>query len=498
MYNFSDTTSGSLNILTPSSTTSHYRDFATKFQERATPGLRQDLRGLPLREEINKTEDFSVQSKSTDPFLNCTVQPKKPSYLHLACSINGYSNLTTYDSSLRQKLSRSRENSPARPGNISSFVMLRNRTDDAMAQRLNLNSANTNNSSSFFKTSFSETSISSQNVLTYLKSNGQNVSSEATHTSKSYHVISNGAADQSPSKSFIQQRVERLYGPGALAQGFFNQKKQTRDDHTSNGVNTVTQVSRSQHVVKKSVNGVTSENVYSSTENYSNGQDDSETVLPVMRHLRAEFRAQLPIVSPKRSPLAKLPDNSNLKHDQVERLPSHDVVDRGVNISQLDVESKNSETFKTSTVTIIPITKCESSEKNTIPSTNGNTLKTGDFCDKDIHNVVVENGKSNSVTEIKSVECEENIPVVAKILESSNTSISSDVSNGKSCNEKSQLSKVDVIQDGPYFLEIKRAETIKLLEKADLAEKYLDELQVSIFQFYYYMFFHFFHVFFFY
>lgn len=427
---------------------------------------------MPLREETNKTEDFSVQSNQ--PFLNCTAQPKKPSYLHLACSINGYSNLTTYDSSLRQKLSRSRENSPARSGNISSFVMLRNRTDDAMAQRLNMNSANTNNSSSFFKTSFSETSISSQNVLTYLKSNGQNVSTESTHTSKSYHVISNGAADQSPSKSFIQQRVERLYGPGALAQGFFNQKKQT-NDYTSNGVNAATQVSRSQHVVvKKSVNGVTSENVYSSTENYSNGQDDGETVLPVMRHLRAEFRAQLPVVSPKRSPLAKIPDNSNLKSDQVnpsvERLPSYDVVDRSVSTPDSNVESK------TSMVTIIPLTKCESSEKNAVPSTNGNTLKTGDFCDRDVHNVVVENGKSNSVAEIKSVEHKENIPAVAKILESSSTSISDDMSNGKSCSE---ISKADVVQDGNYFLNIKHAETTKLYELSDLAEKYLDELQVS-------------------
>jgi hypothetical protein len=32
------------------------------------------------------------------------------------------------------------------------------------------------------------------------------------------------------SKSFIQQRVERLYGPGALAQGFFRRTRQKPPD----------------------------------------------------------------------------------------------------------------------------------------------------------------------------------------------------------------------------------------------------------------------------
>ncbi|XP_077291646.1 uncharacterized protein LOC143915092 [Arctopsyche grandis] len=454
---FSDTTSGSLNILTPSSTTSHYREFASKFQERATPGLRQDLRGLPLKEEAYLKpypQDTSVQSK---PCFGGVPPPKKPSYLHLACSINGYSNLTTYDSTLRQKLSRSRENSPARPGNISSFVMLRNRTDDAMAQRLNANPTVTNGGNSaspFFKTSFSETSISSQNVMTYLKSNGQSVGSE-THTSKSYHVISNGtAADESPSKSFIQQRVERLYGPGALAQGFFNQKKQLKDGehNSSNGASGVTQISHTtRHVViKKTQNGVTSENTF--TENHSNGQEDGDSVLPVMRHLRAEFRAQLPILSPKRSPLSKISDNSNIiTNNQIDtRLSGIDVVDR----STTNVSKPDDRLLSDAKVTIIPITKSESSERIDAPSTNG--LKTAQFSD-----ILVNGGKNVEVVAI------ENIPVVTF-----NVSAQVEIDLLPKC-----IIDDTVVQDGPFFLNLKRVETEKLLKLGDVAESCLVEVQ---------------------
>lgn len=74
-------------------------------------------------------------------------------------------------------------------------------------------------------------------------------------------------------KSFIQQRVERLYGPGALAQGFFIQSPRKLDLSTS----------------EKTPSPIV-------------GSSNSTSSLPVLRHLRPEFRAQLPILSsPKRT-----------------------------------------------------------------------------------------------------------------------------------------------------------------------------------------------------
>lgn len=83
----------------------------------------------------------------------------------------------------------------------------------------------------------------------------------------------------SSEKSFIQQRVERLYGPGALAQGFFF-KRSTAKLNASSSFN-------------KSGN---SNNISIDNAN----TEESLKNLPVLRHLRPEFRAQLPVVSTRK------------------------------------------------------------------------------------------------------------------------------------------------------------------------------------------------------
>ena len=88
----------------------------------------------------------------------------------------------------------------------------------------------------------------------------------------------------SSEKSFIQQRVERLYGPGALAQGFFFKRSAASPGHNS-----------SDSSFNKSSN---SNNNDVSTDNAN--AEESLKKLPVLRHLRPEFRAQLPVVSPRR------------------------------------------------------------------------------------------------------------------------------------------------------------------------------------------------------
>lgn len=84
-------------------------------------------------------------------------------------------------------------------------------------------------------------------------------------------------------KSFVQQRAERLYGPGALAQGFYKRSSSSRLNVSSNS----------------SLSELNSSNISSSSCNTST-EIDSFNSLPVLRHLNPEFRAQLPVVNTRR------------------------------------------------------------------------------------------------------------------------------------------------------------------------------------------------------
>ena len=88
-------------------------------------------------------------------------------------------------------------------------------------------------------------------------------------------------SSSSSEKSFIQQRVERLYGPGALAQGFFFKRS------SSNKLNT------SDSSFNKSNND-------NNTPVDNSNTEESLKNLPVLRHLRPEFRAQLPVVGTRK------------------------------------------------------------------------------------------------------------------------------------------------------------------------------------------------------
>lgn len=102
-------------------------------------------------------------------------------------------------------------------------------------------------------------------------SNGSSVESE----NQTFNSSSNSE------KSFIQQRVERLYGPGALAQGFFFKRSASK-------------LNTSDCFLNKSLNN----NNDISTGDVN--EEESLKSLPVLRHLRPEFRAQLPVVSPRK------------------------------------------------------------------------------------------------------------------------------------------------------------------------------------------------------
>ncbi|KAL4712123.1 hypothetical protein ACJJTC_010984 [Scirpophaga incertulas] len=401
---FSDTTSGSLNLLTPSSTTSRIRDFNSRFQERAASNLQSvNQVTTPTVTPIRTPEDTTPTPKKSENLLKPPpkvhldtsshrsrghhkkrdeITQKKPSYLNLACSVNGYTNLTTYDSKLRQDINKSREASPIRPithtyhyksennsllvpvpvsankllvptfgphdtrTDLTSRAPSKAHTDPYLAtsqlhvymaaenkqlkndflgpsmttaSRPYISSESKNFAASMlhqktdevdnakeltFKSSYSET-----NFKKTVTTNGR----ETRYSSESYTISSNGVSKRmeitkengekltSPMKSFIQQRVERLYGPGALAQGFFNQKRhklKSQSDDSDSKVLTEKSLNCQTHrlLTPRKSNSFESENVYSSP----NGDTDT-CPLPVLRHLRPEFRAQLPIFSPKKS-----------------------------------------------------------------------------------------------------------------------------------------------------------------------------------------------------
>uniref|UniRef100_A0A182SL52 Uncharacterized protein n=1 Tax=Anopheles maculatus TaxID=74869 RepID=A0A182SL52_9DIPT len=185
---------------------------------------------------------------------------KKPSYLNLACCVNGYSNLTTYDSKLRQHINKSREVSPSRP---IIATLHYNRTDSGTgghlltAPTLSYVSMNNtiNNNNNY---SGSAAGIGGGNRMGKMNGtvhgsatgrlrgingsilsppsgggadmtdnaasiglfngNGSFVGSMRTKVISSQSQISSHARDDvqaqlmTPKKSFIQQRVEKLYG----------------------------------------------------------------------------------------------------------------------------------------------------------------------------------------------------------------------------------------------------------------------------------------------
>ncbi|XP_061939638.1 disks large-associated protein 4 isoform X13 [Apis cerana] len=244
---------------------------------------------------------------------------KKPSYLGLACSISGYSGINRYDSKLREGF-RSRDSSPGtrlitrdtspasfrsneylnvpahphppKSQSISPLAMDRqNGFSNGLKEECKVEAYRESRNSIGIYQGYSEVD---KGVLTTFPEISPVISSTPTKRSpgvsqmmscsqqqnKHFSVTSpkrdaaslasaslnetnvlNGSTEEvgsqvltntpSSEKSFIQQRVERLYGPGALAQENANTEESLKN-------------------------------------------------LPVLRHLRPEFRAQLPVVSPRR------------------------------------------------------------------------------------------------------------------------------------------------------------------------------------------------------
>lgn len=220
-----------------------------------------------------------------------TVRQKKtPSYVSLSCAVSGYSGLNRYDARARQDcgsrdssrdrlplcLTRSRDSSPSptKPdvkNRLSTGFILSNSTVTTSTSTVPSRSKSVDRG--YLRQNFLNGSLQYKPPTGGTSSNLFKTFHENTEDRGRVRIRGNTVphdrATQN-SKSVIQQRIERLYGPAALAGGFFMVKTPTKPAKEPS----------------KSI-----------ALNNNNVTEVEETVSgdgpPVFRHLNAEFRQQL-------------------------------------------------------------------------------------------------------------------------------------------------------------------------------------------------------------
>ncbi|XP_053677588.1 uncharacterized protein LOC128727676 [Anopheles nili] len=402
---FSDT-SGELNFLTPISGKDITREFTAGIKERcmlpvincqAVTSVLDPVTGH-ISTVLTTTATANPQAPSSQTSLlqpllgggdgsSPTATSKKPSYLNLACCVNGYSNLTTYDSKLRQDINKSREVSPSRP---IIATLHYNRTDSGTGGHLltaptlsyvSMNNTINNNYSSstagiggnrMFKMNTAgmvhggalngntcgrmrgmngtlpaqvggADMTDNAAAMGLFNGNGAYTGGIRTKVISSQSQISSHTRDDvqaqlmTPKKSFIQQRVEKLYGASEVVvlnkQNYSSSERKYLNNIANNETSGSCGGTPSKMVHHSSMagqqqsigngttrNGVANGHTVNGTNGASfgavdennkqingerhegDGDDPDVESLPVLRHLRPEFRAQLQIFSPKKVP----------------------------------------------------------------------------------------------------------------------------------------------------------------------------------------------------
>uniref|UniRef100_A0A1Q3FW25 Putative guanylate-kinase-associated protein n=1 Tax=Culex tarsalis TaxID=7177 RepID=A0A1Q3FW25_CULTA len=355
---FSDT-SGELNFLTPNSAKDIQREFTAGIKERCKiPVINcQAVTTVldPVTGNISTVlTTTSPQAADTATTAAATVDGaalpnKKPSYLNLACCVNGYSNLTTYDSKLRQDINKSREVSPSRPiiatlhynrssegGNFQltaptlSYISMNNSINNNLSNGARMvNGRATAAGANGGQDVTDNVSVNAAAAMF----NGNGFGGLRTKVISSQSQISSvRESERVVKKSFIQQRVEKLYGnaEGVVINkqiyshsnnsGSTNERKYLNNianENVSVNKNCFTSPASAVHLngngnangtngsaTNNGVGGgvVTKENLDVTGKEF--GGDPDMEALPVMRHLRPEFRAQLQLYSPKKVPKA--------------------------------------------------------------------------------------------------------------------------------------------------------------------------------------------------
>lgn len=371
-------------------------------------------------ESFLSTKTIELQSPTVVAHAN-----KKPSYLNLACCVNGYSNYTNYVSIERKEINKSREVSPIRPV-ISTISMSRQ-------QRSSDNLLSVPAPVTFVKQS-PLTSITKR--FASLNINDQDTTDNASM------VNGNGAV--SNRKSFIQQRVEKLYG-------------------TSQILTTV----KTTESIQVNGNGTSHHYTNGSTAKLTNGKVDEKenddvglNSLPVMKHLRPEFCKQLQFMSsPKKSLTRTSTGNVLLKSEQISN-------------GQQEFKSENNSTANVSNGNLTSVQNPPSKFAIEKPAN-----KTKDISIDLTNSESVRNDSENLVNEVV-------ITLERKELngkETAETVCEAGSSKDKIDKMESQIKSTNgELKDGHYFLAILMTEKARILKMADETEKELLHLQSNV------------------
>lgn len=514
-FSYTDT-SGSLNFPTPISIKDITREFTANIRERCSvqtvknnttayvdPVTGQVCIALthpPTATVNNNIATVESHSKSAAANLLSPQTPvdtydKKPSYLNLACCVNGYSNITTYDSKIRQDINKSREVSPIRPSSSSLHYC---KKSNSLAPPVLLAMPNVNVTSPHHHHHHHLTSNGGGGIMTSIGTKYTIIenNNHSQNGSDSLHNISvgdevggggGGSNASSANRSFIQQRVERLYGPGALAQGFYSPKKirdspqrPNRSYTSENGGSATSELSRkfqelspskdySKFREKLSSNGkptIPASLSSSAAENLNSENNNID--LPCLRHLSREFRAQLPIVSPKRnfsrtSPGRDLTTNSTTTINQTQ------------NYSTSNGTTINSITTLTANTTNNHHHIGE--HMSTVTTINSSAAGTEDMDEVDRH-VLVE---TNDILQTPPASAALVKSPTEVVTITPNAHISNETGNQSTSGEPPTTSNGTVTsgKDAHFFLVQLKSEQNRLLEMAAVIEKYLDALAVS-------------------
>lgn len=355
-------------------------------------------------ENFLSTKTIELQSPTVVAHAN-----KKPSYLNLACCVNGYSNYTNYDSFQRKEINKSRDVSPIRPI-INSMSMARQ-------QRSNDNLLAVPAPVTFVK----------QSPLTSITKRFASLNMSDKDTTDNAGMI-NGNGTVTSRKSFIQQRVEKLYGTTKILTTV-----KSSDSIQLNGNGTI------QHTT----NGTNGTNGTSTVDEKEN-DEISLNSLPVMKHLngRPEFCKQLQFLnSPKKSLTRTSTGNVLLKSEQ-QQLKSEIITSGNTN----PVTSKPPKTNEVS----LELSNSESVKKD---------------CES-LMDKIMSCPAENVAGEVK---------IVNNYLAASNNNIITD--SEMEIEEKSPKAE---IKDGHYFLKLLYVEKARILKIAEEAEKELEMLQANV------------------
>ncbi|KAJ8937299.1 hypothetical protein NQ314_011938, partial [Rhamnusium bicolor] len=371
-----------LGSVTPSNCVSHDSSSAALMMERSVDSIGACSLDVEASAELSDwSEISSVGTLRSASIVTPSPEPHLPSYLSLACTVNGYSTTTNYDPI---RLARSRDASPHRidsdltsnkvtysiqnnllsPPNLvplptcskpkvtktskmgeNTLAHHNHQEFYSSSKTMSFMSKDTHFTSNLFTTKDSIdgclenghhtihskcVSFESKNITSFENKNITTINGQSKCTSETSlrQEYSNGTE----TKSFIQQRVERLYGPGALAQGFFVTKRQKNRLSESEEKNASTD--SDQHSKSLSDKLLEDDDLEPTMK-----QSTSSPTLPVLRHLRPEFRAQLPIIIPKLKDEVKVNGHSKIEEVNLAALKDSNNGVTEPNIKKKSVES---------------------------------------------------------------------------------------------------------------------------------------------------------------